>query len=271
MAGSRLRAQVGAPRARRAPYERVKSTVAWSEALGQRICERVAAGELLYAVLREAGMPTPQSVGRWVRERADFAAALAAAREACGRTRKGGGVFSYSEGVADEIFERVCDGESLTKIGADPTMPTLSTIFYWRERFPAFDRQVQLAMRIRAERLCDDGAEMLEAATPKTAYLTQVKLTHLRWRAGVLAPRVYRVKTVEPEAPARVKTLLFRHFRLETDPRTGEKRVAAFCPNPYTGQLEREDTPGWLQPGGADTVAIPGGRAGGQPAYAPPG
>ena len=269
MAGSRLRPAVGAkpPRAR---YERVKTSVAYSAELERELCTRVAAGELLYVVLREDGMPTAQSVGRWVRERADFAAALAAAREACGRTRKGGGVFSYSEGVGEEIFERLCDGESLTTIGADPTMPCLSTIFYWRRRLAQFEDQVQLGMRIRAERLFDLGWEMAEEATPETAYVTHVRLTHLRWHGGLMAPRVVKLKAVEPEKPpAPPRTSLTRHFEAETDPETGKTQVVAYCPNPYTRQLEREDTPGWVQPGDENTYSMPGGRQSGQGHWKP--
>ena len=166
--------------------------------------------------------------------------------------------------MADDIFERLCEGWSFTRIGADPTMPSLSTIFYWRRRFPDFETQMQQAMRIRAERFFDQGWEMAEAATPETAYVTHVQLTHLRWYATIMAPRVAKLKAVEPETPREVQTILFRHFQKEVDPETGKLRVAAYCPNPYTGQMEREDTPGWRQPGDANTFSMPGGRKAGQ-------
>jgi hypothetical protein len=38
--------------------------------------------------------------------------------------------------------------------------------------------------------------------------------------------------------------MLFRHFHVEVDPETGEKKVVADTPNPLTGKAEREDTPG---------------------------
>jgi len=239
-------------------------SVRWSGRLMDRLLARVAAGELLYVVLREAGMPTPQSVGRWARDRPAFGAALAQARAACGRARKGGGVDRFCEGIAEEVFERVCEGESLTKIGADPTMPCMSTLFRWRRLRPEFDREVALGMRIRAERMCDDGLEMAAEATPETAYLAHVKLTHLRWTAGVMAPRVFRPRPVEPEAPQEVRTVLYRHFKIEEDEETGKRQVVAYCPNPITGQVEREDTPGWRQAGDASTFSLPGGRTTGK-------
>lgn len=231
-------------------------SVRWSAALGRRICERVAAGDVLYAVLREPGMPTAQSVGVWARERPDFAAALGEARRAGGRPSRadgkgGGGVWTYCEATAHAIFERLCEGESLTAISRDPTMPCLSTIFYWRRRIPEFEDTVRAAKEIQAERLCDLGWEMVGDATPETAYLTHVRLTQLRWMTGVMAPRTYRLKPVEPAAPRERLNVLFRNFKIETDPQTGKEKVVAYCPNPETGEVEREDVPGWRPPPGS--------------------
>jgi hypothetical protein len=242
----------------RAPRGGRAGSVRWSAALARRICERVAGGEVLYAVLREAGMPTAQSVGMWARQRPDFAEALAQARRAGGRpSRGGGGVWSYCEATAHAIFQRLCDGESLTAIARDPTMPCLSTIFYWRRRIPEFEETVRVAKEIQAERLADLGWEMVQAATPETAYLAHVRLTQLRWMTGVMAPRVYRLKPVEPATPPQVTKILFRHFKVEEDEATGQKKVVAYCPNPYTGEVECEDVPGWRPP--PDAVRMPGG------------
>jgi hypothetical protein len=145
----------------------------------------------------------------------------------------------------------------LTAIGRDPTMPCLSTLFYWRRRIPEFEAAVRVAKTIQAERLCDVGWEMLEGATPETAYLTHVRLTHLRWMTGVMAPRVYRAKPVEAEGEPRTLDVLMRRFTIETDPQSGKPRVVAWCPNPQTGAVEREDDPGWQAPPGA--VLMPGG------------
>jgi len=253
-------------------WARVREVTPWSEDLARTICERVAGGELLYPLLRGKGMPTPQSVARWARERPEFGEALAQARriggrpvrgaDSLGRPLAGGGVWSYCLETADAVFERLCDGESLTAIGDDPTMPSLSTLFYWRRHIVEFEEAVQAGMRIRAERMGDLAWEMARSATPETAYLTHVKLTHLRWHVGVLAPKVYRIKTVEPETPPKSLTILMRHFEVEVDKETGEKRTVAYCPNPDTGKVEREDTPGWRPPGDKTVIPMPGGRYG---------
>lgn len=235
--------------------------VAYSPKVVKALCRRIAAGELFYRICREPGMPTPQSVGMWARRYPEVAAMLRAARAASGRTC-GGGVSTYDAAMADEVFARLCEGESLTAIGADPDMPSLSTLFAWRRAHAGFDQTVRLGQRIFAERLADEGWEMALEADATTAYLTQVRLTHLRWWAGVLAPRRFRARAPETESPPEVTNVLMRRFEIETDPETGEEKVVAYCPNPFTGQVEREDVAGWRPPGGPETIPMPGGRCG---------
>ncbi|HLZ73850.1 hypothetical protein [Phenylobacterium sp.] len=235
----------------------------WSDAVAEAILARVAGGEMLYAVCREEGMPTAQSVGRWARDNPDFGEALMAARVTGGRpARGGGGVWTYCEETARAVYDRLCAGESMTSICADPTMPCHSTIFYWRRAFPDFAETVRTAREIQAERFCEMGWDLASSATPKTAYLTQVRLGQLRWMAGAMAPKAYRQKLSEPEKPREVQTILFRHFEVQVDPETGKRKVVAFCPNPLTGEVEREDTPGWRAPPGM--LPLPGGRKDGE-------
>ncbi|WP_337188274.1 hypothetical protein [Phenylobacterium sp.] len=257
-APDRVQARVQAG-ARKRTWTQAQPRTRWSKALGAAICARVAAGELLYEVCREPGMPTAQAVGRWARENPAFGAALRAARRRGGRSLRGGGVWSYRAETAEEVFERLCEGEGLSAIAADPAMPSLSTLFHWRRNFPEFDAAVRLGMQAQAELACDHGWELAQAATPETAYLTQVRLGHLRWMAGVKAPRQFRPKQADPPqeaAPAR--RVLLRRFEVEVDPQTGRRTVVAYCPNPDTGQVEREDTPGWRQ--APDSLGMPGGR-----------
>jgi len=75
--------------------------------------------------------------------------------------------------------------------------------------------------------------------------------------AGVMAPKVFRIKTVEPWAPREKLDVLMRRFEIEVDPQTGAKKVVGYCPNPETGEVEREDVPGWRPPAGS--VPIPNG------------
>lgn len=247
-----------------APVRRRRQYVRWSKAVADRLLARLAAGELLYRIARDTDMPTPEAVAKWAREKPEFAEALLKARREGGRPAgTKGQPFGLCEHVAHEIFERMCEGESLTSIGRDPTMPSVSTIFNWRRKFPDFDAEMRVGMRIRAEVLADRGDDLAAEATPETAYLTHVRLGQLRWRVGTLAPWDFRTRLVEPPAPAEAPMrMLFRHFKVEVDPESGKKHVVAYCPNPDTGQLEREDEPGWRQ--APHSVSLPGGRPGGQ-------
>lgn len=234
------------------PARRRKVYARWSKRLGRRICRRLAAGELLYAICREPGMPTPEAIAKWAREKPDFNTELISARRAGGRpagTR--GPVSSYCPEVGEAIFLRLCEGESLTKLGKDPTLPCLSTLMRWRKVHPEFAELVRLGKEVMAERFCDEGWEMALEATPETAYLTHVRLAQLRWMAGMLAPKSFHTKPVEPDVAREVRTILVRRFGVGIDPETGEKKVVAYCPNPETGEVEREDAPGWRPPGGA--------------------
>jgi len=254
-----------------APVRRRRAYVRYSKAVAERLLARLAAGELLYRIARDPDMPTPEAVAKWAKERPEFGEALLKARRDGGRPAgTKGQPFGLCEHVAHEIFERLCEGQSLNAIGRDPTMPSLSTIFNWRRHFPDFDAEVRLGMRIRAEVLADDGEELASAATPETAYLAHVQLSHLRWRVGVLAPWEFRPRLVEPAAaPEPPKRVLFRHFKVEEDAATGKRRVVAYCPNPDTGQVEREDEPGWRQ--APHSFSLPGGRPGGQGYWRGPG
>ena len=237
-----------------------RTPVRYSPEVAKALCERVAAGELLYAVCREEGMPTPAGVAKWLKERPDFAEAFSEARLAGGRPAGvRGPVYSYCPATADAIFERVCEGESYSAIGRDPTMPSLSTIFYWRRRIAEFETAMQLAKDIQAERFCDMSWELAQGLTPETAYATDVKLKHIRWMAGVMSPKVYRLKPAEPEKAREALTVLIRRFEIEEDPETGEKIVVAYCPNPETGEVECERQPGWRRLDRPGVVSLPAG------------
>jgi hypothetical protein len=233
--------------------------VRWSDALARRLLERVAAGELIYRICAEAGMPTPEAVAKWAKEKPEFGEALEAARTLGGRPAGvRGQPFGLCEATAQAVFDRLCAGESLTSIGKDPTMPSLSTIFYWRRRFPEFEDAVQTGKRIQAEMWADKGWELAQAATPGTAYVTEVQLKQLRWMAGVNAPRTFRVKMVEPQIAEEPTEILMRFFKIEEDPETGEKKVVGYTPNPETGRAEHERTTTWRP--GPNQIPMPGGR-----------
>jgi hypothetical protein len=129
----------------------------------------------------------------------------------------------------------MCAGEGVKRICEDPAMPSFSTVYYWRKHFAEFREAMRVAREVQAERFCDLGWEIAEAVTPQTAQATRVKLAQLRWTAAVLCPRSYgRMKPAEAPAPQREQTILFRHFKIETHPETGQSRVVGYTPDPET-------------------------------------
>ena len=173
--------------------------VRFTGALGRAICERVAAGESVAQVCEDDGMPDQGTVVKWARVHAQFGTEIARARMTAERlSLNGASTSTYNPAVAQEFFERICEGESVIGICRDPTMPSFSCFYRWRKRFPEFAAMMREAREIQADRFCDLGWEIAEAVTPETAYATQVKLGQLRWTAGMLAPTRYgRTKPVE--------------------------------------------------------------------------
>ena len=206
---------------------RGRTRVRFSSKLGRAICARVAAGETISQVCRDEGMPNRGTVTSWAKAWRGFGKALSRAQTLGGwEPGRGGRRSGYCEVTAMEVFARVSEGESMASICADPAMPSASTVTLWRKRFPAFAGALDLARQVQAERFCEMGWEIASAVTPQDAYATHVKLTQLRWTAGVLAPARYgRFKAVAAEtqglaADREPQEVIFyaRHFETVTGP-----------------------------------------------------
>jgi hypothetical protein len=251
----------GAPgEARQRPY------IQHTAQLARRICIRVAAGETLKAICEDADMPARATVTRWARESARFAAIYNRAKAFGARHADVGHTSTYCALAAHEIAVRVSEGETLSDIAADPAMPSMGTIFYWKKSVPEFADALLLAREAHAERLADLGWKMALAATPQTAHLTRVQLGQLRWSAAIKSPRSHgKHKASEPPQPPPGPTnFLFRHFHLERNDETGQHRVVTYTPDsetllpvrdregPWTNYAgntvrDREPTPAQLQ------------------------
>lgn len=186
----------------------------WSRAVGEAIVARTAAGESLRAICRDPQMPNVRVVTGWMGTRPAFARQVRDARARAGRSFVGRPPV-YCQATAEMIFERLCQGEGLVAICRDPDMPAASTVYRWIAQDLAFREAVTLAREIAAEAVFEKGFEICEAATPETAYLAHVRLTHLRWGAAKLAPRKYGgLKAQEaPDSEAgKVKTIIVCRF-----------------------------------------------------------
>jgi hypothetical protein len=232
--------------------------VRFSAKLMREVCHRIAAGESMREICAEAGMPHRSSVQNWVRRSPRLRKLLDRARAAAGwGGPKGGRRPLWCEVTAQEIFARMCEGETMTDICAEPDMPSLGVVYKWRLSRPEFARAITLAQQIQAERFCDLGWKIAEKVTPEDAYATKIKLEQLRWTAAARAPgRFGRFKAVDSdvmlEAPPEPPAVMIRHFKMEEREEDGAVRVVGFSRDPETGLPVRdtpEDAPWTLPPG----------------------
>ena len=111
------------------------------------------------------------------------------------KTSRAGRPSAYSDTTADEICERLTDGESLRQICRDEHMPDKATIFRWLndERFRGFRDRYAHAREAQADALFD---ELVEIADDTGELDDNVKVQRARlqidtrkWVASRLAPK----------------------------------------------------------------------------------
>jgi len=171
--------------------------VRWSARVAKRLLARVESGESLRSICADREMPHRSTVRIWMKRIPQFAARLTRARTAAGWHMRGGHKPLWDEVIAAEMFSRLCEGETMTKICADPDMPSFTTVWKWQQTIPQFAEAVAMARRIQAERFCDMGWDIACEVTPETAFATKVKLEQLRWTAAAMAPKRFgRFKAV---------------------------------------------------------------------------
>ena len=234
----------------------VPGSVRYSKGVMRRICERIESGESLRTICADEEMPNRSSVRAWAARLPKVADDLERARAAAGWHGLCGRQPLWCEQTAADICTRLAAGETLTQICRDLTMPSLTTVYYWRVRRSEFADAVTLARQVQAEQFCDLGWEIASAVTPQDAYATHVKLTHLRWTAAALSPwRFGRFKPViqEDDAEAELATakaevaaatkagpvFTVRHFKNERQA-DGTVKVIAYLRDSRTGELRRE-------------------------------
>lgn len=118
----------------------------------------------------------------------------------------------FTQEIADEICERIADGESLRSICGGENMPNKSTVFRWLAANDLFRDQYARAREAQAESLFDEILTI--ADTPQVGEKRKVKedggieistgdmIEHRRlqvdarkWMAGKLLPKKYGDKT----------------------------------------------------------------------------
>lgn len=120
----------------------------------------------------------------------------------------------FTQEVADEICERIADGESLRSICSEDRMPNKSTVFKWLGAFSAFSDQYARARETQADTLFDevlliaddgrnDWMERNGAESPgwqlngEHLQRSRLRVDARKWMAGKLRPKKYGEKITQ--------------------------------------------------------------------------
>jgi hypothetical protein len=103
---------------------------------------------------------------------------------------------SYTDEIADEICERIENGESLIKICEDDHMPNRRTVLRWIDAIPDFASKHARAREAQGDHAADRMSlienDVLAGVIDPTA--ARVVLGSMQWRAAKLAPKKYSEK-----------------------------------------------------------------------------
>ena len=117
---------------------------------------------------------------------------------------------SFTQEIADEICERISDGESLRSICSEERLPNKATIFRWLGANKNFSDQYTRAREVQADALFDDVLSIaddgrndwVERKDQEDANLgwrengeairrSQLRIDARKWMAGKLRPKKY--------------------------------------------------------------------------------
>jgi hypothetical protein len=67
---------------------------------------------------------------------------------------------TYTPELADEICERIANGETLRAICRDPHMPSWVTVYTWRKTYPQFSERFALARELGGDAIAEEALEI---------------------------------------------------------------------------------------------------------------
>lgn len=93
--------------------------------------------------------------------------------------------------MANALFLRMLDGESLRKICDSPDMPSVAVIFKWLTdgAHPEFVEQYARTREAQGHLYADETREIVDSEPD--AARARVRFDQRRWHASKLAPKVY--------------------------------------------------------------------------------
>lgn len=97
----------------------------------------------------------------------------------------------YNQQLAQEICERLVNGESLRAISRDPAMPDKVTLLRWLNKHEEFRTQYVHARDLQAEGDFDEIEELAATATPETVQVVKLQVDTRKWVLARKAPKKY--------------------------------------------------------------------------------
>lgn len=116
----------------------------------------------------------------------------------------GGRPSIYSAEIVGMICDRLSEGELLVDIIEEKAMPSMASVYRWREAHPEFREAYARAREMQAHACAERAVKAGRAATAEDAAAARVKFDSDRWLAGKLLSGVYGDRTTiagDPDNP----------------------------------------------------------------------
>ena len=97
----------------------------------------------------------------------------------------------YTQELADEICQRLSEGESIRSITRDVHMPDRATVAYWAVHNETFSRQYARAREDLADHYFDETLAIADSATPEGERVARLKVDTRKWVVARMAPWKY--------------------------------------------------------------------------------
>lgn len=100
----------------------------------------------------------------------------------------------YNPGLAQEIIDRIANGQSLTEVCDDRDMPLPATFLRWCRTDPTLGMEYEQAIRDRADVLVEEMQELASGPDPQRA---RVEVDARKWTAERLVPAKYGARSYQ--------------------------------------------------------------------------
>ncbi len=183
-------------RARQTGHSTIPGQVRYTREIADQVTDGLMSGRHLAELCKDAGMPSPATISRWVAEDRDgFAARYRRARQ-IGHTIAPGQV-RYTPEIADQVTDGLMIGRPLAELCKDAGMPSAATLSYKRARDIGCDTMADDMVDIADDRSSDwivrtskDGT-LETILDPERVSRARLRFEARRWRLSKMLPRTY--------------------------------------------------------------------------------